>query len=313
MILIGHRGCYYPSYNQNTLRCFEKVMKEGVPAIEFDVQLCGDGELVVVHNLDLSEVSTGKGQVSTTSSSVLKQLYAGDPQRGEDKIPFLLDVLEFFASASAVNRPVAHLELKGNQTGTPTGEMLNTFFEAGRLESNDFLISSFNWQELKNIRAVCPGIGIALLDGAIRRQEFVKTLPKGSEKYFEDVFAYGNEDYMLPRHATVEENRVVLDTYCSKDSEVYALLAEEITACLAGAYYNDALLDSANKLGAVSVNLWFQPLSKDFVEQAHAKGLAVLVYTVNKEADLLASAEMGVDGIFTDFYTHSKEVVADYL
>ncbi len=53
MILIGHRGCSYPGYNQNTIRAFNKVVQEGVPAIEFDVQLCGDGQLVVIHNLDL--------------------------------------------------------------------------------------------------------------------------------------------------------------------------------------------------------------------------------------------------------------------
>ena len=61
MIFRGHRGCSYPGYNQNTIRAFDKVAQEGVPAIEFDVQLCGDGQLVVDHNLDLEEVSNGKG------------------------------------------------------------------------------------------------------------------------------------------------------------------------------------------------------------------------------------------------------------
>ena len=33
MILIGHRGCSYPGYNQNTIRAFNKVAQEGVPAV----------------------------------------------------------------------------------------------------------------------------------------------------------------------------------------------------------------------------------------------------------------------------------------
>jgi len=70
MILIGHRGCSYPGYNPNTIRAFDKVTQEGVPAIEFDVQLCGDGELVVFHNLDLKEVSNGKGKVSFSDKGV---------------------------------------------------------------------------------------------------------------------------------------------------------------------------------------------------------------------------------------------------
>ena len=48
MIFIGHWGYSYPGYNQNTIRAFDKVAQAGVPAIEFDVQLCGDGQLVVV-------------------------------------------------------------------------------------------------------------------------------------------------------------------------------------------------------------------------------------------------------------------------
>ena len=57
MILIGHlRGCCYPGCNQNTIRAFDKFTQEGVPAIEFDVQLCADGELVVVHTLNLEEL-----------------------------------------------------------------------------------------------------------------------------------------------------------------------------------------------------------------------------------------------------------------
>ena len=101
MLLIGHRGCSYPGFNQNTIRAFEKVAGEGVPAIEFDVQLCGDGQLVVVHNLDLEEVSNGKGKVSTTDAEILQTLYAGKIDQGKDRIPFLPEVLDFFCISRA--------------------------------------------------------------------------------------------------------------------------------------------------------------------------------------------------------------------
>ena len=145
MLLIGHRGCKYPGFNQNTIRSFEKVTSEGVPAIEFDVQLSSDGELVVVHNLDLEEVSTGTGEVSRTDSATLKSLYAGDPGRGLDRIPFLAEVFDFFASKEAGVRPTIHMELKGRDTGTKAGELFNEYVDAGRLEVADMLASSFNW------------------------------------------------------------------------------------------------------------------------------------------------------------------------
>lgn len=308
MLLIGHRGCSYPGYNQNTIRAFEKVTSEGVPAIEFDVQLCGDGQLVIVHNLDLEEVSSGKGKVFTTDSQTLKTLYAGNPKLGKDRIPFLSEVLDFFASLDKEIRPAIHLELKGDGTGKPTGVMLTRYFTTGRLQYSDVLVSSFNWQELENIRKICPELKIALLDGLIRRKLLLEKTGKDAEPYFKNIFTYGSEDYMLPRFAALTENLELLDQECS-DRRIGSLLAEEIEACLTGQYYTDKLLDTACAMNAASINLWFRTLSPQFIEKAHDRGLAVLVFTVNEPDDLQALADLGVDGIFTDYYADAARLL----
>ena len=227
MILIGHRGCFYSGYNQNTIRAFDKVAEEGVPAIEFDVQLCGDGELVIVHNLDLEEVSNGKGKVSSTTSKELKTLYAGDPARGRDRIPLLAEGLDFFASIAPQTRPAIHLELKGDGTGTPVGKMIKEYLTEGKLLHAGILVSSFNWQELESIRKIIPTLQIALLEGAIRRKVLLEKTPIGAESCFERVFAYGCEQYMLPRFVTLEENLELLEQECS-DPHLRTILATEI-------------------------------------------------------------------------------------
>jgi glycerophosphoryl diester phosphodiesterase len=308
MLLIGHRGCHYPGYNQNTIRAFAKVAAEGVPAIEFDVQLCADGQLVVIHNLNLEEVSTGKGEVSSTDSQTLKNLYAGDTARGEDRIPFLKEVLDFFASLRPEIRPAIHLELKGENTGKKTGELITDYVSSGRLQYSDFLVSSFNWEELKNIRNVCPMLQIALLDGAIRRRELLQQAGPEAECYFERVFAYGREQYMIPRYSTLAENLELLDRECP-DSTIRSSLAQEIERCLSGKYYTDELLDTACAMKATSVNLWYRTVSPKFVEKAHKKGLKVLLYTVNSPDELRAVVEMGVDGVFTDYYSESVRIL----
>ncbi len=145
MLLIGHRGCKYSGYNQNTIRAFEKVVAEGVPAIEFDVQLCADKQLVVVHNRDLEEVSTGKGSVSHTKSATLKSLYAGDPARGKDRIPFLPEVFDFLSSLAKETRPAIHMELKGGDTGRQSG--------------------NYSWSMLQPGNLICPIWWQALLTG----------------------------------------------------------------------------------------------------------------------------------------------------
>jgi len=310
MLLIGHRGCFYPGYNQNTIRAFEKVAQEGVPAIEFDVQLCGDGELVVVHNLNLEEVSNGTGKVSNTNAAELRRLYAGDPTRGKDRIPFLPEVLDFFASLSPSARPVIHLELKGDGTGTPVGNMVKEYIADGRLLPSGLLISSFNWQELVCIREIIPTLQIALLEGAIRRKLLLEKAPIGAEAYFEQVFAYGCEQYMLPRFITLEENLKLLKQECS-DPGLREILAAEIEACLTGKNYNDTLLNTACDMEATSVNLWYRTVPKKFIDQAHDRGLAVMVYTVNGPDELQAVSLMGVDGIFTDFYKESAALLTE--
>jgi glycerophosphoryl diester phosphodiesterase len=304
MILIGHRGCSYPGYNQNTIRAFDRVTREGVPAIEFDVQLSGDGELVIVHNLNLEEVSNGYGKVSQTDSKSIKSLYAGDPARGKDRIPFLSEVFEFFASQPPEKRPAIHLELKGDGTGKPAGELLSTFLDSGRLQVSDVLASSFNWQELGNIQQVCPALKIALLDGAIRRTLLSDKLGVEADHYFERIFAYGCEQYMLPRFPSLAENLEFLEEECA-DPQVKTILAEEIRACLEGKYYTEDLLDTACEMKAESVNLWYRTVSQEFIDRAHDRGLAVLVYTVNAAKELQMLEQRGVDGIFTDFYMES--------
>ncbi|WP_035075710.1 glycerophosphodiester phosphodiesterase [Maridesulfovibrio zosterae] len=309
MMLIGHRGCKYPGYNQNTIRAFEKVTSENVPAIEFDVQLCADGELVVVHNLDLEEVSTGKGEVSTTDSRTLKSLYAGDPEQGKDRIPFLPEVFDFFASCEPDKRPAIHLELKGKNTGRRAGELFKKYVADEKLAISDILVSSFNWKELEAFREICPTAKIALLDGAIRRNILLAKAGPKAECYFANVFAYGNEDYMLPRFATLSENLMLLDEKCS-DQNIRSILAQEIEDCLDGRFYNEKLLETACSMNATSVNLWFRTVSAEFVEKAHEKGLSVFVYTANLPQEWEELNAIKVDGIFTDFYAKAVSALA---
>ena len=311
MMLIAHRGCSYPGFNQNTLRSFRKVIEEGVAAIEIDVQRDLDGNLPIVHNLDLEKVSTGTGEVMSASTAYLEGIFAGSLERGEDRIPFLGEVLDLFASVDRSARPVLHMELKGDDTGIPAGKMVREYLDDGRLSAADILVSSFNWRELAQIRTLCPELDVALLDGAIRRAPLMARVP-GSEAYYSDLFAYGEEDYMLPKFQTLSENIALLERLCPEGA-IRDGLKEEIETCLAGGYYTDALIGEALKMKAKSVNLWFRSVSGAFVDAAHRAGLRVLLYTINKPDELLMAAGMGVDGIFTDFLADSRRVLKDFL
>ena len=56
-----------------------------------------------------------------------------------------------------------------------------------------------------------------------------------------------------------------------------------------------------NELEAIAVNPWLPTVTQQMVNDAHAHDLQVLVYTVNKPADIEKMRSFGVDGIFTNY------------
>ena len=52
-------------------------------------------------------------------------------------------------------------------------------------------------------------------------------------------------------------------------------------------------------------------VTPEFVEEAHANGLAVHVWTINDRAEMEWLIDIGVDGIMTDRPTLLEEVLAD--
>lgn len=60
-------------------------------------------------------------------------------------------------------------------------------------------------------------------------------------------------------------------------------------------------LERARAVGAEAINPWLGLATRELVASAHAEGLAVYVYTVNREEDMRRLLDLGVDGMFTDY------------
>jgi glycerophosphoryl diester phosphodiesterase len=60
-------------------------------------------------------------------------------------------------------------------------------------------------------------------------------------------------------------------------------------------------LERARAVGAEALNPWLGLATRELVGSAHAEGLAIYVYTVNREEDMLRLLDLGVDGMFTDY------------
>jgi len=104
-IVIGHRGdsAHAP---ENTLSAFEAALQAGADAIEFDVKLTTDGQVIVIHDQTLERTTNGTGRVVEKTLADLRSLDAGahfaEKFRGEH-IPSLDEVFGNFGRKLFMN------------------------------------------------------------------------------------------------------------------------------------------------------------------------------------------------------------------
>ncbi len=107
--IVSHRGgaALAP---ENTLAAYRAAMERGEGAVECDVHVSRDGELVVIHDPTLQRTTDGRGRVSRRAWAELNELDAGawndDRFRGEG-LPRLGEVLDLTR-----DRAVTFVELK---------------------------------------------------------------------------------------------------------------------------------------------------------------------------------------------------------
>ena len=72
-----------------------------------------------------------------------------------------------------------------------------------------------------------------------------------------------------------------------------------IGALIAGVPLEYALF--AQKLAAYSVHQSIEFINREFIDDAHDRNLKVFVYTANHPEDIARMADLGVDGVFTNY------------
>lgn len=104
-VIIAHRGSsdFAP---ENTLAAFQKALKDGAHAIELDVRLTKDKEIVVIHDSKLDRTTNGYGKVEETYLKDLKKYDAGswfNPIYSSERIPTLEEVFKLLKKKIGIN------------------------------------------------------------------------------------------------------------------------------------------------------------------------------------------------------------------
>jgi glycerophosphoryl diester phosphodiesterase len=170
ILKIGHRGAK-GCEPENTLISFEKAIEMGADGIELDVHLSLDGHLIVIHDETIDRTTNGKGVVNQMTLHELKSFTIN----GEYTIPTLDEVLELVSQRCFVN-----IELKNQEAAEKVVQLIEHYISDKNWNNDHFLVSSFDWNALQQVRFLNDTIRVAVLtetnlDLAISFARFLKS------------------------------------------------------------------------------------------------------------------------------------------
>jgi glycerophosphoryl diester phosphodiesterase len=152
-VIFAHRGAsaYAP---ENTLPAFQLAVEMGVSAIELDVQLTADQEVVVFHDQDLDRITNGSGPISLHTLNELKKLnvnLVSNNSYTDLEIPTLSEVFALVPEDVIINIELKNLLFPFDKLPDQTAQIIRAHNAKDRV-----LLSSFNPKALKTIKGIMP-------------------------------------------------------------------------------------------------------------------------------------------------------------
>ncbi len=174
--LVAHRGgaALAP---ENTLAAFQNALTFGVDAVEMDVHLTRDGEVVVFHDNVLDNKTDGHGNIADATWAELQTLNAAAtyPNGWSERLPIstLAQVIQALKGKARMQIEIKFMERNGHHSRYPQIEarVVDIVRDAGVLD--EVLIISYDWGCLTTIKTLEP----RLLVGTIVAPESLAILP----------------------------------------------------------------------------------------------------------------------------------------
>ena len=170
-LVYGHRGAR-AGLPENSIAAFQYAIDAGADAIELDVVVTLDNQLVVCHDPVLLRRKCAGG----TGTRVIRKMTLADLSQwrcGGAPIPTLDQVLALAARGSFL----FNIEIKTHPRYTPpAAEYAALVADAIRLRGLEArtLVQSFNFKVLDAVRRIAPGIRRGLLFEGLRRRSLLR-------------------------------------------------------------------------------------------------------------------------------------------
>ncbi|MBI5031134.1 MAG: hypothetical protein HZB51_11445 [Chloroflexi bacterium] len=197
-LVVAHRGgaALAP---ENTLAAFENAIQLGVDMVECDVHLSKDGELIVMHDPNVSTTTNGVGQISNLPLADLKKLNAAAKFAGgyaPQTIPTLGELLDLVKGKVDIQIEIKNAAGGGRYAGIEK-QVVDAVNSRGM--TNNVIIISFDFGVLKDVQAIDPRIKT----GALVRADWFQT--RSPEKSIADAVEQTGAAYFMPTAGPVTQ------------------------------------------------------------------------------------------------------------
>ena len=266
--VIAHRGAsaYAP---ENTIAAFKKAIELKAHWFELDVHLTADNKLVVIHDDDLKKIAGVEEKVTEKKWDEIKKLDAGlwfSPQFKGEKLPSLEDALKVARGKIGV-----YIEVKSSDNDDPIIPLIIT-----TLAGKDKMTPELK-KQLEDVIYNSKSRNITLA------RETIQTVRKMKM-----------------------EKQVVLQSFSPVICFVLINEAPDLRTEFLGEGQKDHpemwnyYVMFGKILNVAGMNVNKDHLTKEQIDQFHADGKTVAVWTVDDEEEIKKFANWGVDSIITN-------------
>ena len=220
MDIIAHRG-YSGAYPENTMLAFRKAVEAGADAIELDVHLSRDGEVMIMHDEALMRTAGREGCVSDYTRSELEKISAGrtkDDIFGFTPIPSLEEYLSMISQTGLYT----NIEFKTAPVYYPgIEEKVIALISRFGVEKK-VLFSSFNWLTLFRLRTLAPGIPAGFLFDGMKLRNIGREISDAGFECYHPSFRILDDECVRELH----DNGVRINVWTVNTSEEMIKAAE---------------------------------------------------------------------------------------
>lgn len=154
-LVAAHRGgaALWP---ENSVQAFRNAIALGVDALEFDLHMTGDGEVVVLHDPTLERTTTGRGAVRdlTWADLAAVRLRGPDGTAGTEPIATLAVVLDLAAPAPVELMPEIKVDANRQRYDGIEAKVLALLRSRGLLERAT--VQAFQPETIRRLRQLEP-------------------------------------------------------------------------------------------------------------------------------------------------------------